>query len=377
MSITPVTGTVTSSTNTGIMLDFEPLIQLLDPFDVPLQASIGTGGESALSSTGCFEIQVDWLDETTLTPRANLGALVATADGFVTISAASGGRIKFQTDDVVLVNNEYLRVTGYGTTAESLTVVRAFAGSTAAQQANNSVVVGVGQAAVEGSDPAASRMVDRNRRFNYTQIFQAQVQVSGTSNAIRKYGLTGTEFDHQAGRRMSEKAVEFEQALLYGARFIDTTNSRRTMGGMANFITTNVNSTSTSLTESVLLDSLQATFDAGGSPNRIVCGARQKRVISAFTTFGTLQVMRPDTQRGVVVNTYISDFGECLVVLDRWCRVSDLFIFNRDQAEIAVLRGMQMMPLAKTGDSERAMILHEKSLRFYRERHASRFSALT
>lgn len=376
MSLTPIAGNLTSSTNTGVMLDFEPLIQLLDPFDVPLQASIGTAGESALSSTGCFEIQVDWLDETTLTPRGTLGATAVTADTFVVVSTASGGRIRFQTDDLLLINGEYVRVTGYGTTAESLTVSRAYSG-TAAQHANASAIVGVGQVAIEGGDPSTARAIDRNRRFNYTQIFQAAVAVTGTSNAIRKYGLTGTEFDHQAGRRMQEKAVEFEQSLLYGVRTIDTSNSRRSMGGMVNFITTNVNTGTTSLTEPTLLDQMQACFDAGGSPNRIVSGAKQKRVISGFTTFGTIQVMRPDTQRGVVVNTYISDFGEALVVLDRWARVSDLFIFNRDQAEISVLRGMQMIPLAKTGDSDKAMVLHEKSLRFYRERHAARFSALT
>lgn len=374
-----VLGSLLTNFTSGVMLDFEPMIAVLDPFDTPLQNSVDANGLSALTSSPAFEITVKWQDETLLNPRALAGATATTAETVLTITA-NDGRIRFQTDDILVTPlNEYVRVTGYGSTANTLTISRSYASSTAGTITSGDTLVGVGSAPVEGADPSSARAVDRSERTNYTEIFGPYaVQVSGSANAIRKYGLVGTEFDHQLGNRIKEAGVTFEQTLLYGKGALDTTSSpRRTMDGMIQLISTNVNSTTTSLTETALLNSLQSCFDAGGNPDRIVVGSKQKRTISAFTSFGTIQVMRPDTQRGVVVDTYKSDFGQAVVILDRWCRTQDLFIFNRDQADIAVLRPLTFTPLAKTGDADKGMIVMEKSLRFRRQRHAARFSALT
>jgi hypothetical protein len=152
------------------------------------------------------------------------------------------------------------------------------------------------------------------------------------------------------------------------------------MGGLSYYISTNVDSSTTTLTESALLTQLQAIFDAGGSPDRIVVGSKQKRIISSFSSpiSGTIiELNRQDNGRGVVVDSYVSDFGTCMVLLDRWCRTSDLFIFNRDQASLETLRPLQFEMLAKTGDSIKGQVVCEKSLRLRREKHAAKFSALT
>lgn len=373
--MTTAVGTVTSLFQAGLMLDVEPVIKFLDPMDVPLQGGMGASGETVLATDTADSWKIDWLDETSLSPRTILSAQAVTADTVITVR--TGDRLRFQTDDILLINAEYVRVTGYGTTADTLLVSRAYGGSTAATATTSSDVVGVGMAALEGNDANAARAIDRVTRFNYSQIFQATVQVSGTSNAIRKYGLQTTEFNHQLARRIAEKAVEFEQALIYGVRAIDTNTQRRSMGGMIGYITTNVNTATTSLTEGTLLDMMQTTFDAGGNPNRVMAGSKQKRVMSAFTSSGTIDVARADGQRGLKVDTYISDFGQALLVLNRHMRVRDLLVFDREQATIKTLRAAQYQPLAKTGDSERGLVVMEKSLMFERERHAGRFINLT
>lgn len=369
------TGTVTTyGATSGLMLDFEPMIALLDPFDVPILGGVASDGGSLISKAPAFEKKVQWHDETSLTPRTTLGAAAVTADVVLTIT--SGERERFQTDDILLIDSEYIRVTGYSTTASVLNVSRAWSG-TAAQHSNAAAVVGVGSAPAEGADPSAARFRDRDEQYNLTETFGPYaVTVSGSELAVRKFGLVGTEFDHQVANRTKEAAIAMEQAIIYGVRADDST-SRRTMAGIRTQVTTNVDSSTTTLTEAKLLDQLQNCFDAGGSPNRISGGSKQKRVISAFTSAGVIQVMRPDSQRGTKVDTFISDFGECVIILDRWYRTADLDIWAGDQVELCVLRPLHYEPLAKTGDAEKGMIVGEYSTRVRAQKHAAKFTALT
>jgi hypothetical protein len=229
----------------------------------------------------------------------------------------------------------------------------------------------------EGSDAGAARAVDRVNRNNFTQIFgPTSVQVSGTENAVQKYGLTSTEFDKQVANRVKEACVEYEQALLYGTQYESTTTNQRTMGGFINYITTNVDSSTTTLSEAALLAQLKACFDAGGSPDRIVAGSKQKQVISGINS-SNIRYAQDTNIRGQVIDYYDSDFGRQMVVLDRWCRTADLFIFSRDQATMATLRPLTFEMLAKTGDSTKGQVVGEKSLWFRRQSWAAAFSALT
>lgn len=358
----------------GVKLDMEDMIWLVSPFDVPLLGTNGADGRSTLASETCFEKKVEWLDETLLTPRSTLAAQATTGDTYITV--ASGDQLKFQTGDMLLVESEYVRVTDYGTTTDTLIVTRAFSGS-AATHVTSVSVLGVGATLPEGGDPPNARSADRTARYNMTQIFGPyKVEVSGSENAIQKYGIASNEFDHQVANRTKELMVGVEQALLYGVRTEDTTNKYRSMGGLNYWITTNVDSTTTTLTEAALLTQLQACYDAGGAPDRIITGGTQKRNISALNSTN-IRLTRDDNVRGQVVDFYDSDFGRQSVVLDRWMRKADLFIFGRDQAVVNTLRPFQFEMLAKTGDAVKGEVLGEKSFKFHRSTWAAKFSALT
>jgi len=368
------TGTKTTYLlTTGVKLDFEDAVFLISPYDVPLQGTSDAAGRSALPTGIATEKKVEWQDETLLIARTTLRTTIRRLDTSVVV--ATGDGTKFQAGDLIIIDSEVIRVSSVST--DTLTVVRAYGLTTAALHTSAAIMIGLGQALPEGSDPEPTRAIDRTNRFNYTQIFgPIAVQTSGSEDAVQKYGLSGTEFDHQVANRMKEMSVSLEQDLLYGVRAEDTSNFWRSMGGLEYWITTNVDSSTTTLTETALLNSLQACFDAGGAPDRIVTGSRQKRVISNFNA-SLIRYANQDMLRGQIVESYDSDFGRQAVILDRWCHPNDLFIFNRDQAELVTLRPMQFEMLAKTGDSTKGQVLMEKSFKFKRQQHASRFSALT
>lgn len=357
----------------GVPLDIEEAITLLSPYDVPLQGMADMGGRTALATGPVYAKKVEWLDEALLTPRSAVATTFTNVATSLVVTTGDG--IKFQNGDVLLINNEYVRVTAVST--DTLTVSRAFAGTTAAAAAVADVIVGVGLALAEGSDPEPARAIDRVNRFNYTQIFgPTAIHTSGSENAVRKYGITTNEFDHQVGNRFKEEAIKVEQALIYGIAFDDTTNFWRTMGGMKSFITTNVDSSTTTLGETALLNLLETIYNAGGNPNRILTGSKQKRFVSTLNNDKIL-LDRADNGRGQVVETYVSDFGQLAWIMSRWVKTSDLFVFNRDQAEIGTLRPFQFEMLAKTGDSQKGQIVGEKTFKFRKQLHAGRFSALT
>lgn len=357
---------------TGVMLDIEPMISQLSPFDVPLL--YGDGDGPAIPRGPAYEKKVEWQDDSILTPRSTLNGALTTGTTAVVIATADANH--FGPGDVLQIEAEKVRVTALSTDGVTLTVTRAFAG-TAVNHADTTKVVGVGKALPEGSDPAIARAQDRSARYNVTQIFGPEaVQVSSTENTVRKYGLEGTtEFDYQVMQRLREKAISLEQAILYGTRVDDGTNEWRTMGGMSYYFTVTDSSTTT-LTDTKLLDALQAVFDAGGSPTDVLVGSKQKRIISAFEST-LIRRTGDESTRGARVETFISDFGMTNVRLDRWVLVNNAFIYDRNDLELSTLRPMQFEMLAKTGDSKKGQVVGEYSLKVRRAAQQYAFTALT
>lgn len=383
-------GFTTYDLTVGVKLDIEDAIWLISPFDVPLQGAMGADGRVSLASESCFEKKVEWLDETLLTPRTTQSATtaLATTNG-TTLYCAASAQLQFQTGDVILMDGEYMVISGYvsttgwnvyrgGTTNGGIGTVVLTTSST------GDTIVGVGSAQQEGGNPPNARAVDRTDRFNYTQIFGPYaVSISQSEQAVQKYGLRSTEFDHQVMNRTKEAFIAIEQTILYGyqnagAAGASTSSAAngRTMGGFIYYITTNTDSTSTQLTDATLLPNLENCFDAGGTPDRFVLGSYQKRQLSQLNS-SEIRYPQELNVRGQVVDFYDSDYGRISVVLDRWARKGDLFIFSRDQAVLSTLRPLSFEMLAKTGDSINGQVVGEKTLKFRRQAWASVMTALT
>jgi hypothetical protein len=368
----PVGMVTTYDLSVGVQLQVDPLIEVITPFDVPLVGTNGADGRSTLARDTMYEKKVEWMDEELLTPRTTLGANYTAAGTFITVAA--GERERFQTGDLIRVDAETMRVTGYGTTADTLTIAT-WAGSNANHTAG-AVLVGVGSALPEGTDPPDPRTRDRVMRHNVSEIFgPVQVQVSATEQAIRKYGLPMSEFDYQIANRTKEQFVALEQALLYGTRVDDASGERRSMGGLDYYITTNIDATTTDITEAALTTQLETAFNLGGGVTTLLVPAGQKRKISAWG--GTLvRFSQGERVRGFVVDTIETDFGVINIILNRWLRKSDVFGFNREQATLMTLRPFTFEMLAKTGDSVKGMVVGEYSFTLKRQMHAFKMTAL-
>ena len=94
-------------------------------------------------------------------------------------------------------------------------------------------------------------------------------------------------------------------------------------------------------------------------------GPHNRTVVSGFSGISTLQTdanANQDVTLIGAVDFYKSNFGILKVVPNRFQRDATAFVLDFEYLGISTLRSMKVTPLAKTGDNDKAQLLHEFTL---------------
>ena len=250
-------------------------------------------------------------------------------------------------------------------------------------------------AAVEGADASYAAIVQPGLLNNRTQIFQDSFNISGTSEAVKKYGRAA-----EKKLKLMKVAVELkkDQDAAFIASGVTVTDNGTLAGkarGLYGFFTkgtfgatganpdptTNTNATSgtdRALTETMIKDAQQSCYENGGDGSILMCSPAHKVKISSFT-FGVSRTHEVSTVVGKDVQPFSydfikGDFGIIKIVPNRNQAISavglndTLYMFDADKLERAVLRPYQVTELAKVGDADTYQVLTEASLRVKDER---------
>jgi hypothetical protein len=375
-----LTGKATSYDLTnGLIVNMDEAIYMYSPEELPFLTGMASDGLSVLSQRPLDQVEFNWLDERNLAPRSTVSATTAVTTGDTTLNVAAGDGIKFSTGDVLTIRkagaSEILRVTGIST--DALTVTRALTG-TATNYAAGAVVIGTGTALAEGSDPENFRADDTTKSTNCTQIFgPTAIQMSGTGRVVPRYGIPD-QWAHQLHLRTFENGQSREQALLYGSYYNSTTTKIRMTGGLANFISTNVDATSTQLTALKIQANLQSCYNAGGLPDRLVVNPNSLVDLNDIANTGVVRVTIDDPKRGRISTSFVeTEYGSLPIVRNRWCHPFDAFGIKRDLVTRRVMRPLVFESLAKTGDADKGQIVCEEGLQVKGQKHMFRMSALS
>jgi hypothetical protein len=365
--------TYTAGTNLPELAeDVSDLIGIISPNETPLLDALGDPMREATST------HHEWLEDELLPNKDAINDVTwsdPTSD--TTFDVDHGDR--FQVGDQIQVegSEELMLVTAVS--SNMLTVVRGYASTTSESLADNLVINILGNAALEGADRPDARFTSRVRRSNYTQIFTATVEVSGSDMAASQLGLTD-EMDYQKQERLRELIRDLEGTVINGGR--PTSNPqgsgtvRRTMNGIIQQLSTNVFHTGDSgfpagndLDEAKVNYILRKIWEnSSGNVDLIVVGGFQKRKINAFCSdsrsYGAM-----DTTFTDMVSLYESDFGICRIVTTRWLP-QDAVLFL-DSSRIGVLplsgRSFHFKPLASAGDYECGELIGEYTLELKNE----------
>lgn len=352
--------------------DVSDLISIVSPYETPLLETLGDGLRAASST------HHEWLEDELL-PNKD-----AISDGTIgepvsetAFDVAHGER--FRVGDQIQPEGaaELMLVTAVA--GNTLTVVRGYAGTTAAEIADTQVLNILGNAALEGGDRPAARFTSRVRKGNWTQIFTAAVEVSGTDMAANQLGLAD-EMDFQKQERLRELLRDLENTIINGGMPTavpqGSTSARRTMRGIIAHLASNVFHTGdagfpagTTLDEEKINLALRRIWEnSSGNVDLIVVGGRQKRRINAFLS-SLRSYTAQDTAYRDRVSLYESDFGVCRIVTTRWMPNDAVLLLDSSRISVMPLSGrsFHFKPLASSGDYECGELIGEYTLELRNE----------
>jgi len=254
-------------------------------------------------------------------------------------------------------------------------------------QTDSLAAASASNAALEGDDVGSFAAVNPTSRIgNYTQISTKNVIISGTLEALDKAGRR-SELTYQLAKLGSELKRDMESALLANQSPVagNTTTARRT-AGLPAFIKTNTSfgsggadtsgiaartdGTQRAFTEALLKTVIAKVWESGGTPTMLMVGSFNKQAASGFNGIATRFRDVPAGQQAQIVgaaDVYVSDFGTVNIVPNRFQRARDAFVVDPQYASMAVLRPIQQMELAKTGDAEKRLMLVEYGLKVNNE----------
>jgi hypothetical protein len=246
---------------------------------------------------------------------------------------------------------------------------------------------------IEGDDASYTTASPTVMLSNYTQIVRKTLIVSRTADRVRKYGR-----DRETARLIVKRGKELNRDVEYASvrnqassaggsatarssagiesmitnRVLPTTSGSGTTPGYASGVwaaptdgtATGAGST---FTEDMLKSAMDLSWVDGGDASVIMTNTYQKKVISTFAGANkfagtTVNANKSSAGQGVVigaVDVYIGDHGEYRVKLNRWMRQSTVLLLDPEHLELAWLDRIKPVPLAKTGDADKQMLIGE------------------
>lgn len=354
-------------------INIDELIYMLNPDDLPLLGGINSDGFPVVPRQAVDNTEFYWLEDEFLTPRTTLGEDLDNSETGVDVAAGAGER--FAAGDAIRVDDEVMFVTAVSN--DTLTVTRGAAGTAAAAHSTGAEVLGIGTVLTEGSI-GDEQFTGRTKYSNYTQIWTSKIQISRTAQRIPKYGIAN-ELARQTRKIMLAEGVNMEQSLLYGVKF--QSGAVRSTGGLAQFVTSNVYNNAASgdwLTVEEVERTQQVAYDAGGQYTAIVSNPANFAALNNLAGAERIQTVTiEDERRGRRrATSVITEFGDVLLVRNRYCRATDAFGINRENVIYRVFQPMVMQPLAKTDDKDNYMFVAEGGFEVKGQRHMVRWTGL-
>lgn len=251
----------------------------------------------------------------------------------------------------------------------------------------------VSNAAIEGADAAGSTSSPTTRLGNYTQISTKDVVIAGSVEAVNKAGRR-SELSYQMAKRSAELKRDMEAILTYYTpavagsdsvaretasieAFIMSPTAVRGVGGVDPTLSGGTSGypnagptdgTAAAFTEAMLQSGLQKVWAAGGDTDIVMVGPHNKQVVSGFSGIATRYKDVPSGQQAEIVgaaDVYVGDFGQVVIVPNRFKRDNTALLLDTEYLSIAYLRPFKTIELAPTGDAYKRQLLVEYGLKVH------------
>lgn len=270
-------------------------------------------------------------------------------------------------------------------------------------QRDNLAAANADNAAIDGDDATLEAQTPTERVGNYMQIFRKVPGVSRRANIVKKAGR-GSEMAYIKAKAMLEIKRDIEAMVLSNNAAVAPTTSVAgksaglgvqsyanalhngagataawTSGAPTTAVTAGTNRT---FTEALIKTACQSVYtNSGGVASMVVMSPTHKALFSAFTGIAVNRVDVKGKNQGTVIgaaDVYVSDFGALEIVPHYlMAGATDVHLLNTDYIDLAVLDGFKTESLAKTGDSEKIMVITDCALAVRAPKALAKISNLT
>jgi hypothetical protein len=240
---------------------------------------------------------------------------------------------------------------------------------------------------VEGDDFSAQAVAATTKLSNYTQISRKDFIITRTANKVNTAGRAEelafqTMKKGAALKRDIESAAIQNKAATAGASgsarvaasvetwiytsnhivpsTVTTSTTPAPVSGIAG--TAGTDGTSVAFTETTLKSMLQQAWSCGGSTEVILLPPALKNTFDAFTGVATrFRNVGTSSQAEIVgaSDVYVSSYGSHKAVVSRYMRTTVALALDMAAWGIAWLDPIKVVDIAKSGDSEKKMIVGE------------------
>lgn len=331
-------------------------VLLIDPIETPFLDFIGM--DSAKSKFKITENgkAIEWvLDQY----RQLTGTLAATATSTATGFTVSDASV-FKVGDVVLMPDgaEKAWISAVDTSGDSVTMTRAFDGSTAATQATGSITI-LSEAQLENRESwTAGNQESMSTTNNYIQTFEDTVKLTDVEDKIARYAIDDM-FGYQVDKKMPELYRAMERAI-----FRQTTGSAGSattpsyMKGLKGFITTNTFSTTrAAMTYGNIQTLVLNMYNNGANPDTVWCNPDWLNyVTNLYNSSQYLRVERSENAVGMNVKRLVTSFGEWELRTDRWISTADVFFLDSNMVGLHEFDPFHQEDVPRSGPWQRRAV---------------------
>jgi len=291
------------------VVDMSPTIAMLEPDEAPLTTML-----QKTSKRAAYSQKVEWLSDE-LVPR--LTTLSASATSAATaLSVATGTGTYFRPGDVIRIASTGENCAVSAVSADTVYVVaRTLGAITSISAASGVDVIKVGNAAAEGATLGTLIQTKKVANYNYAQIQRDPWGFTNTLVASKLYG--GPEPANEAKKKLIEHKRQMENTLFWGTRDLVTTGSAPIgyVGGIYQYVTSNITSSVGSLTETIFETFLRKAFRYGSQNKVMFCSPVVASALSSFPQ-GKLAPPSPSIDTyGVSLSKYQSASGAVVNIM--------------------------------------------------------------
>lgn len=299
-----------------LVVDMSNKLTLLKPSQSPLTALLQN-----LRKQSCMNYKFEWLEDDLMGRWISENGGSLAADTAIELQTGEGSLVAIDDLVKVVASGEIMRVTAV--TGDTLTVVRGYGETSAADIAADAKMVIIGNASEQGSGASAEKYNNMTNAYNYTQIIKTPFSVTNTLDAMKLYGK-----DELARLRMNKgiehnKSIEF--ALIFGERKLDTSGAEplSTTGGVLKWLTGTDNVTTldrsvttTTAGQKASLDSwIQDLFTYGSDTKVWLCSPKMITFVNTLAD-DKIRLIQADNDNtfGLQIMTYQTPHGRLQMV---------------------------------------------------------------